>query len=227
MTILTGAGVEKPEGRRQGRHGDDQGQGRQGRRAATSATVIVAIGIVPNTENIGLETLGVKTDQAAISRPTPMAAPTCQGIWAIGDVTAPPWLAHKASHEGVIASRRSRRSSATRTCIRMRSTRSNIPGCTYCRPQVASVGLTEAKAKEAGYEVKVGKFPVHRQRQGDRARRGRGLRQDGVRRQDRRAARRAHDRRRGDRADPGLHRRQDRRAGRGRADAAPSSRTRR
>jgi len=114
--------------------------------------VIVAVGIVPNTENIGLEALGVKTTKGHID--TDGACRTnVAGLWAIGDVTAPPWLAHKASHEGVIAAE-----AIAGGHPHAMDTR-NIPGCTYSRPQIASVGLTEAKAKEAGYEVKVGKFP--------------------------------------------------------------------
>jgi dihydrolipoamide dehydrogenase len=118
---------------------------------------IVAVGIVPNTENIGLEKLGVKTTKGHIDTDA-MCRTNVAGIWAIGDVTAPPWLAHKASHEGVIAPRRSP-GARQQGRAPARDGPANIPGCTYCRPQVASVGLTEAKAKEAGYEVKVGKFP--------------------------------------------------------------------
>ncbi len=114
--------------------------------------VIVAVGIVPNTENIGLEALGIKTTKGHID--TDGACRTnVPGIWAIGDVTAPPWLAHKASHEGVIAAEAIAGKHPHAMDVR------NIPGCTYSRPQIASVGLTEAKAKDAGYEVKVGKFP--------------------------------------------------------------------
>lgn len=114
--------------------------------------VIVAIGIVPNTENIGLETLGVKTERGHIV--TDAACKTnVDGLYAIGDVTAPPWLAHKASHEGVIAAEAIAGKHPHAMDPR------NIPGCTYCHPQIASVGLTEAKAREAGYDVKVGNFP--------------------------------------------------------------------
>ncbi len=113
---------------------------------------IVAVGIVPNTENIGLETLGVKTTKGHIDTDG-MGRTNVPGIWAIGDVTAPPWLAHKASHEGVIAAE------AIAGKHPHAMDKRNIPGCTYSRPQVASVGLTEARAKEEGYEVKVGKFP--------------------------------------------------------------------
>jgi dihydrolipoamide dehydrogenase len=113
---------------------------------------IVAIGIVPNTENIGLEKLGVKTERGHIVTDG-YGRTNVEGIYAIGDVTGPPWLAHKASHEGVVCveALAGKKPHAFETW--------NIPGCTYSRPQVASVGLTEAKAKEAGRKVKVGKFP--------------------------------------------------------------------
>ena len=115
--------------------------------------VIVAIGIVPNTENLGLEALGVKTDRGHIVTDG-YGATGVPGLWAIGDVTGPPWLAHKASHEGVIAVEKM----AGLPDVHPLDT-GNIPGCTYSRPQVASVGLTEAKALTAGYTVKTGKFP--------------------------------------------------------------------
>jgi len=113
---------------------------------------IVAIGIVPNTESIGLEALGVKTDRGHIVVDG-FGRTNVEGVYAIGDVTGAPWLAHKASHEGIV-------------CIEAIAGKNphpfetwNIPGCTYSRPQVASVGLTEAKAKAEGRKVKVGKFP--------------------------------------------------------------------
>jgi dihydrolipoamide dehydrogenase len=115
--------------------------------------VIVAIGILPNVENIGLEDLGIEPDKRFHIKTDPMGRTNVPGIWAIGDVTAPPWLAHKASHEGVIAAE------AIAGGNPHAMDPMNIPGCTYCHPQVASVGLTEAKAKEAGYDVKVGNFP--------------------------------------------------------------------
>ncbi|WP_375194600.1 dihydrolipoyl dehydrogenase, partial [Sphingobium sp.] len=151
MTIMTGAGVEKLE---VGANGVKAAiKGRDGKIVnGEFSHVIVAIGIVPNTENIGLESLGVKTERGHI-----VTDPSCKtnvdGLWAIGDVTAPPWLAHKASHEGVIAAEAIAGKHPHAMDVR------NIPGCTYCHPQIASVGLTEAKAKEAGYEVKVGMFP--------------------------------------------------------------------
>jgi dihydrolipoyl dehydrogenase len=113
---------------------------------------ILAIGIVPNTEGIGLEALGVKTDRGHIVTDG-YGRTNVEGVYAIGDVTGPPWLAHKASHEGVV-------------CVEAIAGLKphpfetwNIPGCTYSRPQVASVGLTEAAAKAAGRKVRVGKFP--------------------------------------------------------------------
>ena len=119
----------------------------------TYSHVIVAIGIVPNTEDIGLEALGVKTNRGHIDV-TPYAETNVPGLYAIGDVTGPPWLAHKASHEGVVAVEKIAGVAHAHPMSTL-----NIPGCTYSRPQVASVGLSEAQAKEKGHEVKIGKFP--------------------------------------------------------------------
>ncbi len=151
MTIMTGAGVEKLETSAKGVSAAIKGK--DGKVITTEFShCIVAIGIVPNTENIGLEALGIKTTKGHIDTDA-MCRTNLPGLWAIGDVTAPPWLAHKASHEGVIAAE------AIAGGHPHAMDPLNIPGCTYCHPQVASVGLTEAKAKEAGYTVKVGKFP--------------------------------------------------------------------
>jgi dihydrolipoamide dehydrogenase len=114
--------------------------------------VISAVGIVGNVENLGLEGTGVKVDRSHV-----VIDEFCctgePGVYAIGDLCGPPWLAHKASHEAVI-------------CVEAIAGKhphpmdfGNIPGCTYCRPQVASVGMTEAKARAAGHEVRVGRFP--------------------------------------------------------------------
>ena len=115
--------------------------------------VISAVGIVGNVENLGLEGTGVKIDRSHVS-----VDDYCRtgepGIYAIGDITGPPWLAHKASHEGVICVEKIAGVNDVHPIDVL-----NIPGCTYCRPQVASVGLTEAKAKEVGHDVKVGRFP--------------------------------------------------------------------
>ena len=151
MTILTGAGVEKLEATAKGVTAAIKTK--DGKVVTGEYShAIVAVGIVPNTENIGLEALGVKTTRGHIET-DPMGRTSVAGLWAIGDVTAPPWLAHKASHEGVIAAE------AIAGKHPHAMDKRNIPGCTYSRPQVASVGLTEAKAREEGYELKVGKFP--------------------------------------------------------------------
>ncbi|MFN5127379.1 MAG: dihydrolipoyl dehydrogenase [Sphingomonadaceae bacterium] len=151
MKIMTGAGVESLKASATGVSAAIKGK--DGKVAQSEFThCIVAIGIVPNTENIGLEALGVEMDRGFL-KTDPMCRTNVPGLWAIGDITAPPWLAHKASHEGVIAAE----AIAGGHPVAMDPL--NIPGCTYCHPQIASVGLTEAKAKEAGYAVKVGNFP--------------------------------------------------------------------
>ena len=118
---------------------------------------IVAIGIVPNTEDIGLDGLA-EMDRGFI-RIDDYGRTKTKGLWAIGDCVPGPWLAHKASHEGVTAAEAIAQELGKEGLHPHPLDRRNIPGCTYCHPQVASVGLTEAKAKEAGYEVKVGNFP--------------------------------------------------------------------
>lgn len=151
MTIHTGAGVEELKATATGVSAKIKGK--DGKvESAEFSHAIVAIGIVPNTENIGLEALGVKTTKGHIDTDA-MCRTNVPGLWAIGDVTAPPWLAHKAMHESVIAVEAIAGNHPHAMDPR------NIPGCTYCRPQIASVGLTEAKAKELGYEVKAGTFP--------------------------------------------------------------------
>jgi dihydrolipoamide dehydrogenase len=151
ITIITGATVKKLEkGANSVTATIEQGG------KATQSTydrVIMAVGIVGNTENLGLENTKVRVEKNQI-KINEWCATEEPGVYAIGDVCGAPWLAHKASHEGVI-------------CIEKIAgvidvhplDFSNIPGCTYCQPQVASVGMTEAKAKAAGYQVKVGRFP--------------------------------------------------------------------
>lgn len=116
-------------------------------------TVISAVGIVGNTENLGLEALGVKIDRTHVVTDE-YCRTGVDGLYAIGDIAGAPWLAHKASHEGVMVAELI----AGKNNVHPIKPNS-IAGCTYCHPQVASVGLTEAKAKEAGHTVKVGKFP--------------------------------------------------------------------
>ena len=121
--------------------------------------MIVAIGIVPNVENLGLEDIGVEPDKRYHIKTDPYGRTNVSGVWAIGDVTDGPWLAHKASHEGITAAEAIAQELGNAEVHPHPLDRNNIPGCTYCHPQIASVGLTEAKAKEAGYELKVGNFP--------------------------------------------------------------------
>ncbi|AVW90584.1 dihydrolipoyl dehydrogenase [Celeribacter baekdonensis] len=115
-------------------------------------TVISAVGIVGNVEGLGLEEMGVKIDRTHVVTDA-YCRTGVEGVYAIGDIAGAPWLAHKASHEGVMVAELI--AGGHPHAIKPNS----IAGCTYCHPQVASVGLTEAKAKEAGYEIKVGKFP--------------------------------------------------------------------
>ena len=116
--------------------------------------VILAVGISTNTENLGLEGTGVRLERGHV-----VVGPWLQtgepGVYAIGDLTGAPWLAHKASHEGVICVEKIAGVAGVQPLDATR-----IPGCTYCRPQIASIGLTERKALESGHIVKVGRFPL-------------------------------------------------------------------
>ena len=115
-------------------------------------TVISAVGIVGNVENLGLEALGVKIDRTHVVTDE-FCRTGVEGLYAIGDIAGAPWLAHKASHEGVMVADLIAGKHAHP--VKPES----IAGCTYCQPQVASVGYSEAKAKELGYNIKVGRFP--------------------------------------------------------------------
>lgn len=122
------------------------------RRDITAERMISAVGVVGNVEGLGLEALGVAMDRGTIVTDG-LGRTNVAGVFAIGDVAGAPMLAHKAEHEGVIC---------VETIKGLHThpmDKRKIPGCTYCHPQVASVGLTEKKAKEAGYEVRVGRFP--------------------------------------------------------------------
>jgi dihydrolipoamide dehydrogenase len=114
--------------------------------------VISAVGVVGNIESLGLEKLGIKTDRGCVVVDG-YGKTNIPGIYAIGDVAGPPMLAHKAEHEGVICVE------AIKGLHPHAMDKNLIPGCTYCNPQIASVGLTEAKAKENGREIRVGRFP--------------------------------------------------------------------
>ncbi|MEN3213399.1 dihydrolipoyl dehydrogenase [Methylorubrum populi] len=151
IKILTGAKVTKIE---KGANSvtatveDDKGK----TQALTAEKLISAVGVVGNIENLGLEKLGVKIERGIVVTDG-LGRTNVPGVYAIGDVAGPPMLAHKAEHEGVI-------------CIETIKglhthpmDKGKIPGCTYCHPQIASVGLTEGKAKELGFSIKVGRFP--------------------------------------------------------------------
>lgn len=125
----------------------------KGNETIEADVVLSAVGVAGNVEGIGLEKIGVQVERGAIKVDRSTYKTNVDGIYAIGDIIGAPWLAHKASHEGI-------------NCVEMMAGETpipinynNIPGCTYCQPQVASVGYTEKAAKEAGYDIMVGKFP--------------------------------------------------------------------
>lgn len=151
IKILTSAKVTKVEKGADSitAHIEDEKGGKQ---TITADRMISAVGVVGNIENLGLEALGVKTDRGCIVIDD-LCRTNVKGLYAIGDVAGPPMLAHKAEHEGVICVE------AIKGLHPHPMDKTMIPGCTYCHPQIASVGLTEAKAKAAGHEIRVGRFP--------------------------------------------------------------------
>ena len=151
MTILTGATVKSLE---KGKGQVTASIEKDGKSSElTVERVISAVGIVGNVEDIGLEGTKIQVEKTHVVTDTWMATGE-PGVYAIGDLTGPPWLAHKASHEGVICVEKLAGVAGVHPLDVRR-----IPGCTYCHPQVASIGLSEAAAREAGREVKVGRFP--------------------------------------------------------------------
>jgi dihydrolipoamide dehydrogenase len=154
MTIKTGAAVKSlavARGKVSAEIAPAKGEGKAEK--AVFDRVILAVGITGNVENLGLEGTRVRVEKGHIVIDT-WGATGEPGVFAIGDVAGPPWLAHKASHEGVACVERIAGLEGVHPLDA-----GNIPGCTYCRPQVASVGLTEAQAREKGRKVRVGKFP--------------------------------------------------------------------
>lgn len=151
MTILTSTKVLSAK--TVGDHVEVVVEGNSGKQQTLTADVALnAIGVQGNVENIGLEELGVTVERGWIKVDSLMRT-NVEGVYAIGDIAGPPWLAHKASAEGIL-------------CVEAiagldvhRLDYGNIPGCTYCQPQIASIGLTEKRARQEGYTVKVGKFP--------------------------------------------------------------------
>ena len=151
IKILTGAKVTKLDRKAESVTATiDDGKG--GTQQLTVDRVISAVGVVGNIEGFGLEKLGVKTERGCIVIDA-YGKTNVTGIYAIGDVAGPPMLAHKAEHEGIICVE------AIKGLHPHPMDKLLIPGCTYCHPQIASVGLTEAKAKEAGKDIRVGRFP--------------------------------------------------------------------
>ena len=151
MKILTGAKVTKLEKKADSVSATiDDGKG--GTQALSVERVISAVGVVGNVENLGLEKLGVKIERGTIVVDG-YGKTNVPGIYAIGDVAGPPMLAHKAEHEGVVCVE------AIKGLDAHPLDKLRIPGCTYCHPQIASVGLTEKAAKDQGHEIKVGRFP--------------------------------------------------------------------
>ncbi|MFD0934591.1 dihydrolipoyl dehydrogenase [Methylobacterium trifolii] len=151
ITILTGSKVTKVEKAADSITATIEGADGK-TQTITAEKLISAVGVVGNIENLGLEKLGVGIERGIVVTDG-LGRTNVPGLYAIGDVAGPPMLAHKAEHEGVI-------------CIETIKglpthpmDKAKIPGCTYCQPQIASVGLTEAKAKEQGFSVKVGRFP--------------------------------------------------------------------
>jgi dihydrolipoamide dehydrogenase len=151
IKILTGAKVTKLEKKADSVTATiDDGKG--GTQTVMAERVISAVGVVGNIENLGLEKLGVKTERGFIVV-DPLNRTNVPGIYAIGDVSGPPLLAHKAEHEGVICVE------AIKGLHPHPMDKRLIPGCTYCSPQIASVGLTEQAAKEQKLDIRVGRFP--------------------------------------------------------------------
>ena len=150
IEILTSAKVTKVEKQHDGIAATVEDT--SGTRVLEAERMISAIGVAGNIENLGLEALGVKIERGIIATDG-SGRTNIPGLYAIGDVAGPPMLAHKAEHEGVICVEAIKGLEPHPLDKRM------IPGCTYCNPQIASVGLTEAKAKELGFDVKIGRFP--------------------------------------------------------------------
>jgi dihydrolipoamide dehydrogenase len=152
ITMLTDTKVEKVEKSAKGIK--IHTSGKSGSQILEGEKALVAIGVQGNIENIGLEQLGVKIDRGHIVVDRTTYRTNIAGIYAIGDVIGPPWLAHVASAEGIAAVEGIAGHTVTPVDY------DNVPGCTYCQPQVASVGLTEEKAREKGLEIKIGRFPI-------------------------------------------------------------------
>ncbi|MBN1999739.1 dihydrolipoyl dehydrogenase [candidate division KSB1 bacterium] len=151
ISILAGTKVEKIEKTAKGVK--VMVSSPKGQQTVDGDLALVAIGVQGNVEGIGLEKVGIQLEKGYIKVDKRNYKTNVDGFYAIGDVIGPPWLAHVASAEGVVAAETIAGHEATPVDY------SNIPGCTYCQPQIASLGLTEEKAKQEGYDIKVGRFP--------------------------------------------------------------------
>ena len=209
IKILTGAKVTKVEkGANSVTATIDDGKATQ---TITAERMISAVGVVGNIENLGLEKLGVKIDRGTIVIDG-LGRTNVPGIYAIGDVAGPPMLAHKAEHEGVICVE-TIKGLHTHPMDKAEDPRLHLlPSADRVRRPDRSEG------EGAGLDIRVGRFPVHRQRQGDRARRAGRPGEDDLRQEDRPASRRAYGGRGSDRTDSGLRHRHEPRDDRGRAD---------
>jgi dihydrolipoamide dehydrogenase len=151
INIYTGSTVEKVE--KKGKGVKVTVKTSNGEEVIDADVVLSAVGVTGNVEDVGLDKAGVKHEKGTIEVDKETYKTSAENIYAIGDVAGGPWLAHKATHEAIV-------------CIEKLAGKNphpinynNIPGCTYCEPQIASVGFTEEQAKEEGYDIKVGKFP--------------------------------------------------------------------
>lgn len=151
INVLTESSVEKVE--KKGKGVKVSIKTKKGNEEVEADMVLSAVGVTGNVENIGLDKAGVETEKGAIKVDKSTYKTSADGIYAIGDVIGTPWLAHKASHEGIVLAELL----AGENPIPVNY--NNIPGATYCEPQIASVGFTEQQAKDEGYDIKVGKFP--------------------------------------------------------------------
>jgi dihydrolipoamide dehydrogenase len=151
INVLTESSVEKVE--KKGKGVKVSIKTKKGTEEVEADMVLSAVGVTGNIENIGLDKAGVETERGAIKVDTSTYKTSADGIYAIGDVIGAPWLAHKASHEAIVLAELLAGDNPTPVNY------NNIPGATYCEPQIASVGLTEQQAKDEGYDIKVGKFP--------------------------------------------------------------------
>lgn len=151
IKVMTNSSVEKVE--KKGKGVKVTIKTDDGNETVEADVVLSAVGVTGNIENMGLEEAGVETENGDVKVDTSTYKTSAEGIYAIGDVIGAPWLAHKASHEGIVLVEQLAGEDPIPVNYH------NIPGCTYCEPQIASVGYTEKQAKEEGYDVMVGKFP--------------------------------------------------------------------